>query len=117
MIRAKQTRRQFLQKVGIGAAASLTVVGSCSGQEQPSVGKEGTQGKCTHKRLFELGLASYTLREFNLDKTLEMTRIEIHRSEELSSATGKHTSRNRNSDSKSEKSGVEVVWRRCDLYE
>ena len=74
MRRAKQTRRQFLQKAGIGAAASLMVVGSCSGQEQPSVGKEGTQGKCTHKRLFELGLASYTLREFNLDKTLEMTQ-------------------------------------------
>jgi sugar phosphate isomerase/epimerase len=74
MIRTKQTRRQFLQKAGIGAAASLMAASSCSGQSQAPASKEGQQDKCTSKRLFKLGLASYTLREFNLDKTLAMTQ-------------------------------------------
>ncbi|UCE99274.1 MAG: sugar phosphate isomerase/epimerase [Planctomycetota bacterium] len=74
MIRAKQTRRQFLQKASIGVAASLMAASNCSGQNQPLIGNEWIKGKCTSKRLFELGLASYTLREFNLDKTLAMTQ-------------------------------------------
>ena len=74
MMRAEQTRRQFLQKVGIGAAASLITAGSSSGQDQHPAEKEGPQGKCTSKRLFELGLASYTLREFDIDTTLAMTQ-------------------------------------------
>lgn len=74
MIREKQTRREFLQKVGIGAAASLAGASSCLGQGQPSAGKEDVQSKHTDKRLFELGLASYTFREFSLDKVLAMTR-------------------------------------------
>jgi len=75
---AKQTRRQFLQKVGIGAAASLMTASSSSGQDQPLAEKEGLQGKYTSKRLFELGLASYTFRGFDIDTTLAMTqRLEL----------------------------------------
>lgn len=64
-MREKQTRRQFLQIAGIGAAVSLTGANSCLGQDQ---------SKSTGKRLFHLGLASYTFREFKLAETLTMTR-------------------------------------------
>jgi len=70
MIGAKQTRRQFLQKAGLGTAVSLIAAGSSSGQDQHPANKEGPQGK----RLFELGLASYTFRGFDIDTTLAMTR-------------------------------------------
>ena len=70
----KQTRRRFLQAAGLGAAASLTQAGSSFGRDLRSRGKRQTQGRRAGKRLFELGLASYTLRKFKLDETLAMTK-------------------------------------------
>ena len=61
-----KTRRQLIQIAGAGAVASLiTAAGSpiAAAQTNP-----------TGKRKFEVGLASYSLREFNLDQTLAMTR-------------------------------------------
>jgi len=60
-----QTRRQFLQVVSIGAAASLMKVTDSLGQDQ----NPGAAAKKTLK----LGLASYTLRKFSLDRTLAET--------------------------------------------
>ena len=77
----EQTRRQFLQVAGIGAAASLAGAGASCGLGQPSAGKErgrfeirSAKFEIRSKRRFELGLASYTLRKFKLDETLAMTR-------------------------------------------
>jgi inosose dehydratase len=66
MTNTEQSRRKFLQVLGVGAI-SLAGVGRSSAQAS-SAGKRQT------KRKFELGLASYTLREFNLADTLEMTK-------------------------------------------
>lgn len=66
MTKTEQSRRNFLQAVGVGAAC-LAGTGRCLGQVG-SAGKKKSQAK------FELGLASYTLREFNLEDTLAMTR-------------------------------------------
>jgi inosose dehydratase len=55
-------RRQFLQLAGIGAVACA------AGNEVRA------SAAVPAKAAFELGMASYTFREFPLDKTLEMTR-------------------------------------------
>jgi len=63
----KQSRRHILQLAGVGAAASL--VGACDSMGQPR-----RSGASRKKELpFKLGLASYTLRKFNLEDTLAMT--------------------------------------------
>jgi inosose dehydratase len=67
MANTEQSRRRFLQVVGVGAI-SLAGAGRCPAQ----VGS-ADKGK-TSKQKFELGLASYTLREFNLEDTLAMTK-------------------------------------------
>ncbi|MHC4534617.1 MAG: sugar phosphate isomerase/epimerase family protein [Planctomycetota bacterium] len=59
------TRRQFIKIASIGAAASLTGASSSLGQ---------VRGARAGKQLFKLGLASYTLRKFNLDDTLAMAK-------------------------------------------
>ena len=64
MTEKEQTRRRFLQAAGIGAVASLAGTSSSMGQVRGRAGKQR----------FELGLASYTLRKFNLDDTLAMTK-------------------------------------------
>ncbi len=64
-----QGRRQFLQLAGAGAAASLVGSNVSPGQSRRSTGRRSRAGK----PLFQLGLASYTLKEFNLDDTLAMT--------------------------------------------
>jgi len=64
MTEKEQTRRQFLQIAGIGAVASLAGASSSPGQVREREGKQR----------FQLGLASYTLRKFNLDDTLAMTK-------------------------------------------
>ncbi len=69
MTKESQGRRQFLQLAGAGAAASLVGAKSSSGQSRRS----STRRRAS-KPLFQLGLASYTLKEFNLDDTLAMTR-------------------------------------------
>jgi len=66
MIKTEHSRRNFLQVVGVGAAC-LAGTNRCLAQVG-STGKKKSQAK------FELGLASYTLREFKLDDTLAMTR-------------------------------------------
>ena len=66
MIRQKQGRRQFLQAAGIGIAASLAGTNNALAQAGSSTTK--------NKQQFELGMASYTLREFDLDDTLAMTK-------------------------------------------
>jgi sugar phosphate isomerase/epimerase len=68
MTEKEQTRRQFLQVAGIGAAASLAGASSCSAQVRGSASRR--QGKTPLK----LGLASYTLRKFKLDEALAMAR-------------------------------------------
>ena len=70
----KQTRRRFLKVAGVGAAASLTQAGSSFGSDRRSRGRTQIQGRQVGEKLFELGLASYTLRKFKLDETLAMTR-------------------------------------------
>jgi sugar phosphate isomerase/epimerase len=72
----KRTRRQFIQMTGMAAAASLTAI-----PHQLSAGSEPTSKKEEPNSIntsigagFKLGLASYTLRKFNLDQTLAMAR-------------------------------------------
>jgi inosose dehydratase len=67
MIKTEQSRRNFLQVVGVGAAC-LAGAGRCLAQ----VGTADKRQKSKPK--FELGLASYTLREFKLRETLAMTK-------------------------------------------
>ena len=68
MVEKEQSRRKFLQAASIGAAASLAGARSCSGQ----VGSAQKPRKA--EPLFNLGMASYTLRKFKLDETLAMTK-------------------------------------------
>ncbi|MFH1717757.1 MAG: TIM barrel protein [Planctomycetota bacterium] len=68
MTEKERNRRQFLQLAGIGAAASLTVASGSLAQNRRSTGRRAG------KPQFELGLASYTLRKFDLDQTLAMTK-------------------------------------------
>jgi sugar phosphate isomerase/epimerase len=62
-----QTRRQFLQAVTVAAAASVAPATCCSAS---SFNRGAPQAS---KAQLKLGLASYTLRKFNLDQTLAMT--------------------------------------------
>ena len=65
------TRRRFLQWTGLGAAASLAVRSGLA--QEPALAE--SQAAESHTRpSFELGLASYTLREFPLDQALAMTQ-------------------------------------------
>ena len=73
-MRKKQTRRQFLQAAGLGTAASLVGINGSAARNLSSAGKEGTQAGQAGKRQFELGLASYTFKGFNLDEALAMTQ-------------------------------------------
>ena len=68
MMEKEQTRRQFLQLAGIGAAASLTGASGCLAQGRRMGRKQA--GKVQ----FKLGVASYTFRKFKLDETLAMTK-------------------------------------------
>ena len=67
MKNTEQSRRQFLQVVGVGAAC-LVGTDRCPAQ----VGSAAKERKGKPK--FELGLASYTLRQFKLEETLAMTK-------------------------------------------
>jgi inosose dehydratase len=70
----KQTRRQFLQAAGIGAAASLAGASGCLGQTKLAGGEEPDSHRSANKEQLKLGLASYTLRKFRLDEVLAMTQ-------------------------------------------
>ena len=65
----EQSRRRFLQVAGIGAGASLA--GRRPSEAQVRTSTDSDSNKIPK---FKLGLASYTLRKFNLDKTLSMTK-------------------------------------------
>ncbi|MDZ7262719.1 MAG: sugar phosphate isomerase/epimerase [candidate division KSB1 bacterium] len=62
---SKIPRREFFQLAGIAATSMAVTVGACAKKEQPTK-KDG------YKRL-NLGLASYTFREFSTDEALSMT--------------------------------------------
>jgi inosose dehydratase len=68
MTNKEQNRRQFIKMASIGVAASLTGASSSPGQVRGSAPQQAGQQR------FKLGLASYTLRKFNLDDTLAMTK-------------------------------------------
>jgi inosose dehydratase len=59
----RSTRRRFLQVGGLAAAGSLLAAKGSAAQETPS-----------KKWAMKLGMASYSLRKFNLDETLKMTQ-------------------------------------------
>ncbi|HLB72985.1 MAG TPA: sugar phosphate isomerase/epimerase family protein [Sedimentisphaerales bacterium] len=64
----RQSRRNFIKLAGAGVAASL------AGRADGSAMNRSRIAVRTVKPQFELGLASYTLRKFNLDETLAMTK-------------------------------------------
>ena len=66
MTNTEQSRRHFLQVMGVGAAFLASTGRSSAQASSAGIGQK--------KRKFELGLASYTLREFNLADTLAMTK-------------------------------------------
>ncbi len=61
----KSSRRKFLQLTGIGIAGSMLPGKIANGQFN--------EWNLENKLPFELGLASYSLREFSLDETIQMT--------------------------------------------
>jgi len=64
------SRREFFKWVGV--AGSALAVGAVYGR--PGIAAEGGSQAGKKKTPFSLGLASYTLRKFDLDQTLAMTR-------------------------------------------
>ncbi len=62
-----RNRRQFLQIASAGAAMSLTGVPGATLRTATAMENSAQKPK------FKLGMASYTLRKFNLDQTLKMT--------------------------------------------
>lgn len=67
-MKSPQSRRRFLQVTTLGAAAALSgIPGSTARPVQAADTKSGTAK-------LKLGLASYTLRKFDLDQTLAMTQ-------------------------------------------
>jgi inosose dehydratase len=68
MTTKEKSRRQFIKIASVGALASLTHTKSTLAQGSRSTAR----GKAKYR--FQLGLASYTLREFNLEDTLAMTK-------------------------------------------
>jgi sugar phosphate isomerase/epimerase len=66
----RQTRRQFI-RMAAAATASLSATGAAT---RLLAQNESAQSKLAEKIPFNLGLASYSLRKFNLDQTLAMTK-------------------------------------------
>jgi inosose dehydratase len=67
MIAQQHNRRRFLQLASMGTVASLAGAPAVTAQNQ------NTQENRRQPK-FELGLASYTFRKFDVDKTLAMTK-------------------------------------------
>jgi sugar phosphate isomerase/epimerase len=67
-MKSSGTRRRFLQGAAVGTAASLTGIPGTEIGMAPAAGASGPKPK------LKLGLASYTLRKFDLDQTLAMTK-------------------------------------------
>lgn len=70
----RHTRRRFLQTSGIGAGAILAGAGKSLGQGKAPAASETGYVKVGGARRFKLALASYTLRAFSLEETIEMTQ-------------------------------------------
>jgi sugar phosphate isomerase/epimerase len=68
MTKIEQSRRQFIKIASVGALASLTGTKTSLARSR----KSSARGKVKYR--FQLGLASYTLRKFDLDDTLAMTK-------------------------------------------
>jgi inosose dehydratase len=68
MSQTQQSRREFLRIAGAGALASTLLEGGCLAESRSSGSARPA------KTLFQLGMASYTLRKFDLDRTLDMTK-------------------------------------------
>ena len=66
-----QSRRGFLKAAGVGTAASLACLG---GHVTPGPAVARAAAPRRSERAITLGLASYTLRKFDLDQTLAMTQ-------------------------------------------
>ncbi|MHC4153757.1 MAG: sugar phosphate isomerase/epimerase family protein [Planctomycetota bacterium] len=73
-MKQERSRRQFLQAVGAGAAAALVSAGSGYGADQLSAENRPEGSKLPRPRAFQLGLASYTVRKFSFERTLEITQ-------------------------------------------
>ena len=73
-MRQDKTRRHFLQAAGAGTAASLAAAVGWLAPRPATAQQAKRQGNPTAKTPFPLGLASYTLRKFDLDETLRMTQ-------------------------------------------
>jgi len=73
-MKSKQTRRRFLRAASVGTAASVTAAGSYLAPGRAVAETLQPSGKTPSKKSFDLGVASYTFREFSLDETLTMTR-------------------------------------------
>jgi len=70
----RQTRRQFV-RMAAAATASVSAASVSSGAAARLLAQnEPAQTKLAAKIPFNLGLASYSLRKFNLDQTLAMTK-------------------------------------------
>lgn len=66
-MKSTRSRREFLRIASIGAAASLAGVPGLSASATHA------QDRMSKKPRFHLGMASYTLRKFDLDQALKMT--------------------------------------------
>ncbi len=64
-MKSTTNRRQFLQMAAVTAAASLTTASRVQAAE--------TGSAAAAKSKFQLGMASYTLRKFDVDQTVKMT--------------------------------------------
>ncbi len=79
-MKQNHTRRQFLRAAGIGVAAALAPAVGTFGQTRTMTRPPAARTRPTRpfarmqKRQFELGMASYTLRNFKLDEAIAMTR-------------------------------------------
>jgi len=74
MTEKERNRRQFLRLASMGAAASLAVASGSLAQNRRSTGTRSQGRPRAGEPQFELALASYTLRKFDLDQTLAMTK-------------------------------------------
>ncbi|MCK4958729.1 MAG: sugar phosphate isomerase/epimerase [Planctomycetes bacterium] len=70
----RHTRRRFLQTSSIGAGTILAGAGKSLAQGKAPAASETGYVKVGGNRRFQLALASYTLRNFSLEETIEMTQ-------------------------------------------
>jgi inosose dehydratase len=76
MTEKEQSRRRFLHVAGASVASLAGVSGALAQRAKREANKprRAAAARQSNKMPFELGLASYTFRKFDLDKTLAMTK-------------------------------------------